>query len=64
MKVLKSGKRTVWFNATVVTNNSGKCLPSSLLFELNYYVVPSSLLFQLNYYVVAATYSILVYVRF
>jgi len=35
---------------TFLTNSSGNCLPSSLLF-------------QLNYYVVAATYSILIYVR-
>ena len=34
----------------IVINNSGNCLPSLLLFKLNYFVV-------------VATYSILVYVR-
>ena len=32
-------KRTAWFSATVLTNNCGNCLPSSLLFWLNYCVV-------------------------
>ena len=46
--MLQSDKKKL--NATVVTNNSGNCLLSLLLFNLDYCVV-------------VATYSILVYVR-
>ena len=49
--MLQSGKKTAWFSATVVTNNSGNCLPCLILFKLNYCVV-------------VPTYSILVYVSF
>jgi len=39
VKVLQSGKRTACFNATIVTNSSGNCLPSLIQVQLNYCVV-------------------------
>jgi len=37
--VLQSDKRAAWFDANIVTNNPGNCLPSLKLFQLNYCVV-------------------------